>query len=212
MRSVSDSSQAVSETIHELAAKSDQIGAIIATITGIAEQTNLLALNAAIEAARAGEQGRGFAVVAEEVRKLAEESRHAAHEISGLISAIQSDTTNAVGVVEDGAKRTRDGAIVVEKTREAFQRIESSVDDMTSRIEQIAAASQQIAASAASTQDNIGEVVAVAEQSSASTEQVSASTEQTCASAQDIATSAQGLSANATELNRLVARFKLQAN
>jgi hypothetical protein len=44
----------------------------------------LLALNAAIAAARAGEQGRGFAVVAEEVRKLAEESQHAAAEISDL--------------------------------------------------------------------------------------------------------------------------------
>ena len=64
--------------IRELGAKSEQIGGIVATITGIAEQTNLLALNAAIEAARAGEQGRGFAVVAEEVRKLAEESQAAA--------------------------------------------------------------------------------------------------------------------------------------
>ncbi len=211
MNSVRDSSQEVTEAISGLAAKSEQIGAIVATITGIAEQTNLLALNAAIEAARAGEQGRGFAVVAEEVRKLAEDSQHAAQEISVLIGAIQGETTKAVSVVKDGAQRTEDGAGVVEKTREAFKRIESSVDDMTARIEQIAAGSQQIAASAASMQENIGEVAAVAEQSSASTEEVSASTEQTSASAQEIAASAQELSGQAEELNRLVARFKTAA-
>ncbi len=153
MRSVRESSTAVSEAIRELAVKSEQIGAIVATITAIAEQTNLLALNAAIEAARAGDQGRGFAVVAEEVRKLAEDSQSAAKEISGLIGAIQTDTNHAVQVVEDGAKRTADGATVVEQTREAFLQIGSSVDDMTARIEQIAAASQQIAASAQSMQE-----------------------------------------------------------
>jgi methyl-accepting chemotaxis protein len=81
MHSVRDSSAAVTAAIGELATKSEQIGTIVATITGIAEQTNLLALNAAIEAARAGDQGRGFAVVAEEVRQLAEESQRAAEEI-----------------------------------------------------------------------------------------------------------------------------------
>jgi len=211
MSSVRDSSQAAGDAMRELAIKSEKIGAIVQTITGIAAQTNLLALNAAIEAARAGEQGRGFAVVAEEVRKLAEESQHAAEEITGLIGAIQQDTTKAVRVVEDGAKLTAEGAAVVEKTRDAFTRIEASVEDMTSRIEQIAAASQQIAASAVSMQENITEVAAVAEQSSASTEQVSASTEQTTASAEQIAASAQALSGNAEELNRLVAQFKTAA-
>ena len=80
----------------------------------------MLALNAAIEAARAGEQGRGFAVVAEEVRKLAEDSQSAAKEISELIGAMQEETSKAVRVVEDGAKRTRDGAASVELTREGF--------------------------------------------------------------------------------------------
>ncbi len=209
MNSVRDSSAEVSDAIRELASKSEQIGQIVQTITGIAGQTNLLALNAAIEAARAGEQGRGFAVVAEEVRKLAEESQHAAEEISGLIKAIQTETTHAVDVVEDGAKRTQDGATVVERTREAFMQIGSSVDDMTTRIEQIAAASEQISATAQSMQETIGAVAAVVEESSASTEEVSASTEQTSASAQQISASAQELAGNAETLNELVAQFRL---
>jgi methyl-accepting chemotaxis protein len=212
MQSVRESSASVSDAIGELAAKSGQIGAIVQTITGIAEQTNLLALNAAIEAARAGGEGRGFAVVAEEVRKLAEESQHAAHEISGLIGAIQGETSKAVNVVQEGSRRTEEGALVVEQTREAFLRIGSSVDDMTARIEQIASVSAQIAASATSMQEHIGEAAAVAEQSSASTEEVSASTEQTSASAQEIAASAAMLSGSAEELNQLVARFTLVAS
>ena len=211
MVSVSESSVSTSEAIGGLADKSEQIGAIVNTITGIAEQTNLLALNAAIEAARAGEQGRGFAVVAEEVRKLAEDSSRAAQEISGLIGAIQTETAKAVSVVQDGARRTQEGTEVVHQTREAFVKIGGSVDDITARIEQIAAVSAQIAASATSMQESIGEVAAVAEQSSASTEQVSASTQETSASAQEIAASAQALSGNADQLNALVAQFTLTA-
>ena len=211
MRTVRDSSHEVTAAIRELAEKSERIGAIVHTISGISEQTNLLALNAAIEAARAGEQGKGFAVVAEEVRKLAEESQNAAEEISTLIGAIQGDTSKAVTVVEDSAVRTEQGTAVVIRTREAFQRIGDSVEDISARVEQIAAASEQIAASAEMMQDSISEVASVAEQSSASTEQVSASTEQTSASAQEVAATAEQLAGSAEELTRLVARFKVSS-
>ncbi len=211
MRSVRESSDKVTDTIRALEQKSQQVGKIVETITAIAEQTNLLALNAAIEAARAGEQGRGFAVVAEEVRKLAESSGRAAGEISELIGAMQSETARAVAVVEDGAKRTQDGAVVVEQTREAFLSIGEAVEDMNTRIEQIAAAAQQITASASSMQHNVGEVAAVAEQSSASSQEVSASTEQTSASTEQIAASAHELADTAHTLNDLVAQFKLAA-
>ncbi len=211
MRSVRDSSYEVTEAIGKLASKSEQIGAIVATITAIAEQTNLLALNAAIEAARAGDQGRGFAVVADEVRKLAEEARQAAHEISQLIGEMQDETGKTVSIVEAGAGRTADGSAVVEQTREAFLSIGQAVADMTARIEQIAAGAQQITASASSMEEGIAEIESVAEQTSASTEQVSASTEQTSASAGEIAASAQELASNAGHLTELVGRFQISA-
>jgi methyl-accepting chemotaxis protein len=211
MVAVRESTQSVTEAIVALADKSEQIGGIVATITGIAGQTNLLALNAAIEAARAGEQGRGFAVVAEEVRKLAEESQGAAAMIAELVEQIQAETQRTVTVVEDGAARTEAGAATVEQAREAFLRIGSSVDDVTGRIEQIATASQSVAARATTLQSGMAEVAAVAEESSASTEQVSASTQQTSASAQEIAASAQQLATTAEELRLVVGEFKLAA-
>lgn len=42
-----------------------------------------------------GEQGKGFAVVASEVRKLAEQTQHAAEQVSGLIDGVRHDTAEA---------------------------------------------------------------------------------------------------------------------
>jgi methyl-accepting chemotaxis protein len=201
----------ISEAIGSLASKSEQIGGIVETITGISEQTNLLALNAAIEAARAGEQGRGFAVVAEEVRKLAEESQRAAGSIADLISEIQSDTADAVGVVDGGRRLASDSTATVEQAREAFLAIGGAIDDLRRGVEEIAAANERIAADAGNASEAMTEIAAVAEQSSASTEQVSASTEETSASTQEIAASAQELARTSDELAQLVSRFKLDA-
>jgi methyl-accepting chemotaxis protein len=209
IQQVANASREITNAIEGLAQRSERIGGIVDTITGIAEQTNLLALNAAIEAARAGEQGRGFAVVAEEVRKLAEESQAAASQISTLIGEMQTETNSVVIVVEEGARRTEDGVVTVQETRDAFQSINAAVGSMTDRVAEIAAASQQITADSERMQDEIAEIASVAEQSSASAEQVSASTEETSASTQEIASSAQELAATAERLEQLVGHFRI---
>ena len=100
IHSVEEKVRTTARLVDELGARSQEIGAIVDTISDLAGQTNLLALNAAIEAARAGEQGRGFAVVAEEVRKLAEQSATAAQQIADLIGRIQDDTSKAVASMD----------------------------------------------------------------------------------------------------------------
>jgi len=193
MQELRDSTSEIAGAIQSLAAKSEQIGGIVETITGIAGQTNLLALNAAIEAARAGEQGRGFAVVADEVRKLAEESQHAATTISDLIKEIQDETSRTVGAAEAGARKAEESSQTVAEAREAFRQIGAAVEDMRERIGHIA--------------ESTNAVATVAEESSAATEQVSASAQQTSASTQEIAASAQELAATAESLRMLVGRF-----
>jgi methyl-accepting chemotaxis protein len=209
MSSVREASEQATIAISELGAKSVEIGGIVQTITGIAEQTNLLALNAAIEAARAGEQGRGFAVVAEEVRKLAEESQHAAESIATLIGEIQAETQRAVEVVEAGAERTTGGTATVEQARESFVAIGNAVEAVDSSVTEINVAIQQIGASAGRVQREMVDVATVAEQSSATTQQVSASTQETSASTEQISATAQHLAGTAAQLEQLVGRFTL---
>jgi len=209
MGAVRESSQAATAAIAQLGQKSDQIGGITRTITEIAAQTNLLALNAAIEAARAGEQGKGFAVVAEEVRKLAEESQHAAATISALISEIQSETAATVAVVQAGTERSTQSTEVVEEAREAFLALGQSVGVMSGRVQEITAVVEEIASGAQAVHQSMTVVGTIAEESSAAAEEVSASAQETSASTQMFAASASELAESADGLAQLVGRFRL---
>ena len=79
---------AFSTTVHDLGNMSASIKKVTAIIQDFSNQTNLIAINAAIEAAKAGRFGKGFNVVADEVKKLSQNVRTAAEEISENITEI----------------------------------------------------------------------------------------------------------------------------
>ncbi|MEN1705443.1 MAG: methyl-accepting chemotaxis protein [Planctomycetota bacterium] len=196
MHAINDAVSASSESVQQLGKRGDEIGEIVSVINEIADQTNLLALNAAIEAARAGEYGRGFAVVADEVRKLAERTTSATEQIHGSITAIQSDTAQAVDRMSTGAAEVTDG---VDRARQAGASLESIV----SSAQAVAGSVQQIAAAAA-------EQSAASEEISRSVLAVSRVTQEASAGAGEAARAASMLTEKATSLRALVARFKVE--
>ncbi|MEA1960925.1 MAG: methyl-accepting chemotaxis protein [Bacillota bacterium] len=103
--------------------QSQEIGAIVTSISKIASQTALLALNAAIEAARAGEAGKGFAVVAEEVRKLADQSSLAAQGIGQIIGEVQQNTQKTVIGIKQSNSAFEDQKQATESNQQAFNSI-----------------------------------------------------------------------------------------
>ncbi|WP_010096152.1 methyl-accepting chemotaxis protein [Ornithinibacillus scapharcae] len=209
METINSSVTDSSSVIRKLGEHSDKIGSIIEVITGIAEQTNLLALNAAIESARAGEHGKGFAVVADEVRKLAEQSKNSADEIAALIQQIQTDTSNAVTLMDKGTKETSTGMVVVTEIGSGFERILESIENVTNQIQEVSAISEEMSASMEQVNASLEEVARISQEASSNTHKVASASEEQMASMEEITSSAESLSQMAEQLQTLVNKFKI---
>lgn len=143
LQTVAESVRQTSEMMGVLNRQSGEITKITETIAAIADQTNLLALNAAIEAARAGENGRGFAVVAEEVRTLAQRSQQATEEINKMVTAIGTDSHQALESMESTQSQVQHTEGVSQSATRALDRIVQEISHVDEMITQIAAAGEE---------------------------------------------------------------------
>ena len=180
--------QAANATVGKLGTSSEEIGEVIKVITSIAEQTKLLALNATIEAARAGESGKGFAVVASEVKELAKQTEKSTVDISRKITAIQSDTKEAV---------------------DAIASISSVINQVNNISGTIATAVEEQSATTNEMTRNIGDAAKGSAEITRNVEGVSEAAHGTSNSAQESQKASNEIAEMAVELNGLVAQFQL---
>ena len=173
--------QAANSAMDRISQSSSKISNIIGLIDDIAFQTNLLALNASVEAARAGDAGKGFAVVAIEVRRLAQSAASASSDVKTLI--------------EQSANEVKGGSGLVSEATAKLDQVLASIQKSSSMMDAISVASRQQSASIREVSAAVRQMDEMTQHNAALVEQTNAAIEQT--------------EAQASELDRVVAVFKL---
>jgi methyl-accepting chemotaxis protein len=209
IQAIANSVEDTAHTIQNLNEQTRSIGMIVQVINQISEQTNLLALNANIEAARAGEAGRGFAVVAEEVRKLAEQTKHNAGEITGMIDSVTQGAqdsvvhmTNVKEIVEDGLQMAGTTGKTFEHLLEKIKSTQEVIQEVAQTIDTQARSHQQIV-------EQSNEVSAISEETTAACQTAAATAQEGLASIETIASSMEQLKQLSQELNGCIKRFNV---
>jgi methyl-accepting chemotaxis protein len=147
-RGASNQSELSLKAINDLVKMSESVDQSLNDIEGtlqviddIAGQTNILALNAAIEAARAGEYGRGFAVVSDNVRRLAEETKTNATDITILtekiVSNIRGSITRLHETLQSFAAQSEEFSASSEEVAAATEEQTATMNQMTKTTQEL---------------------------------------------------------------------------
>lgn len=197
------------EEMQALSGYITQISEVTRMIDAIADQTNLLSLNAAIEAARAGEAGKGFAIVAQEVGKLAEQAKHSAGHISGLLETLNSGNSSLARSAQEMEGQLEEQSGIIRHSVQTFREIVEHIEAILPQMDAFTATLQLLDHGREEVVSGVESTTAAAEEVSASAEEIAANSEEVSASAQEVAASAQDLAQLSENMGRELALFRI---
>ncbi len=168
---VEDTNRGTVEATQRLTTRVINVREITDTILAISSQTNLLALNASIEAARAGEAGKGFAVVADEIRKLSEDTRESANQITNIIEELVVDANFTNDSVDQASQSIQKQSSLIDETEQKFGLIEAEMQELVENVNNTEQVMKEILKATGVISDNIAHLSANSEEVAATSEE-----------------------------------------
>ncbi|WP_407673432.1 methyl-accepting chemotaxis protein [Paenibacillus silvisoli] len=160
------------EKVDRLKESTRSIRKILDVLNNMTKQTNILSLNATIEAARAGAAGKGFMVVADEIRKLADQSRQSIDVVGQITETIQKEIDETVHVLSDAYPIFQEQIQSVKEANQIFLTVQGQMGDFVGSLTSVTESISMLERSQVVLSDAMGNVSAVAEESSATSQEV----------------------------------------
>ncbi|MEF2968935.1 methyl-accepting chemotaxis protein [Paenibacillus sp. M1] len=163
---------ALTEKVDSLKASTSSVLKVLDVMQNITQQTNILSLNATIEAARAGAAGRGFMVVADEIRQLADQSRQSITMVGEITDNIQREMNETVQALSEASPLFQEQISSVKETSQIFVSVQEQMAGFIRHLDTVTASIDELNNSQNVLSEAMGNVSAVAEESSATSEEV----------------------------------------
>lgn len=163
---------ALTDKVDSLKASTNSVLKVLDVMQNITQQTNILSLNATIEAARAGAAGRGFMVVADEIRQLADQSRQSITMVGQITDNIQQEMNETVQALSDASPLFQEQISSVKETSQIFVSVQEQMGGFIRHLDTVTSSIDELNSSQNVLSEAMGNVSAVAQQSSATSEQV----------------------------------------
>ncbi|QGR00154.1 methyl-accepting chemotaxis protein [Paenibacillus psychroresistens] len=160
------------EKVEHLKNSTSSIRKILDVLNDMTQQTNILSLNATIEAARAGDAGRGFMVVADEIRKLAEQSKHNIGIVGTITVTIQKEIDETVSVLSEAYPMFQEQIKSVKDAELIFTQVQTRMGGFVEQLSSVTGSILLLDESQHILTDAMTNVSAVSEQSSATSQEV----------------------------------------